>query len=126
MRERARSSRSSPSTIRYPEPSLVTGNDEYSPSGTPYSPRESTAALVPSVPATLSRRCEIAAFAAAAADDYPRTEMISAPRFATRGTNSSSSQVAAASAPPSRSASTSRAGRPATVAWSTSGNWVAE
>ena len=45
MRERARSSRSSPSTIRYPEPSLVTGNDEYSPSGTPYSPRESTAAL---------------------------------------------------------------------------------
>ena len=59
----------------------------------------------------------MAALAAEAAEDAPRTSMISAPRLATRGMNSSRSQA---------SSTWSAAGLPATSAWYTSGYWVAE
>ena len=44
------------------------------------------------VPLTQSKTWSMAALAADAADDAPRTSMISAPRLATRGMNSSRSQ----------------------------------
>ena len=59
----------------------------------------------------------MAAAAAEAAEEEPRTSMISAPRLATRGMNSSSSQDCS-----TRSETFS----PPTVAYVTSGNWVAE
>ncbi len=108
-----------------------------SPSGTPYSPRETTPADVQpragSVPRTQSRTWSSAAWAADATDEEPRTSMISAPRLATRGTNTSSSHGSTASAPPSTSASASGTAIRApgsvacrTVACVTSGNCVAE
>ena len=64
-------------------PSDVTGNDEMSPSGTPYEPSETIPADVQSpagVPLTHECTWSIAAFAAEAADDWPRASMIAAPR----------------------------------------------
>ncbi len=78
------------------------------------------------VPDCSSRTCSIAALAADATDDEPRTSMISAPRFATRGMKTSSSQASAASRPPSRAARASATRSPRTVACETSGNCVAE
>src|ERR1700748_1742652 len=60
----------------------------------------------------------IAALAAEAALEAPRASMIAAPRFWTGGMKSLSIQ--------SRSPTTSAALAPLTLAWKTSGYWVAE
>jgi len=65
--------------IRYPPPSDETGNEQISPSGTPYSPCETTAAEVHAAPAISSRTWLIAAAAADPTDDDPRTSPIAAP-----------------------------------------------
>src|SRR5690606_19922495 len=122
IRSREKSSMSSPSTIFHsPLPSDVTGNEQTSPSGTPYSPDDHRPADVQSpsgVPCRQSRTCAIAAFAADAADDAPRAWMIAAPRLATVGMKSSVSQAV--------SAATSAPGRPPTSAWNRSGYCEAE
>ena len=124
MRAWAHSLISSPSTICHSPSIDRTGNDEIRPAGTPYSPCETTPAEVQSsVPCTQSRTCSIVAFAADATEDEPRTWMISAPRFATRGMKVSSSHVGTSPTMASRAFAT---GSPATVACETSGNCVAE
>ena len=70
------------------------------------------------MPSTQSRTWSIAALAAEAALDAPRASMIAAPRFCTVGMNSFSIQ--------SRSSTASAASAPLTLAWNTSGYWVAE
>ena len=67
----------------------------------------------------------MAALAAEATDDEPRTSMISAPRLATRGMKTSRIHSRAASAP-NCSSSSSTTGRPPAVACAMSGNCVAE
>ena len=105
-----------------------TGNDETSPSGTPYDPSETTAALVHpfEVPSTQSCTWSIVALAADPTEDEPRTSMISAPRFATRGMKWSTSHSRAASGPPRRWDSSADTDWPPAVACETSGNCVAE
>ena len=71
MRARENSSISRPWTICHSPPSDVTGKDEMRPSGTPYEPSETIAALVQSpsgVPLTHEKTWSIAAFAAEAAE----------------------------------------------------------
>ena len=62
-----------------------------------------------------------AALAAEAAEEAPRTSMISAPRFATRGTNSSAAHAGSTTSSAGRQPPSTR-----TRAWVRSGNWVAE
>src|SRR5580765_3492130 len=86
----------------------------------PYEPSDGIAADVQSpagVPLTQSKTWSIAALAAEAADEAPRTSMISAPRLATRGMNSSASHAVS---------TWSATGLPAASAWKTSGYWDAE
>src|SRR5580765_4197260 len=86
----------------------------------PYEPSDGIAADVQSpagVPLTQSWTWSMAALAAEAADEAPRTSMISAPRLATLGMNSSRTQDWS---------SWSATGLPDTSTWDTSGYWVAE
>src|ERR1700709_720825 len=91
-----------------------------SPSGTPYDPSEGIAIDV-QAPAALPLpqvyTWSMAAFAADAADDAPRASMIAAPRLATVGMKSFSSQS---------ESTCSAAILPLTSAWNRSGYWVAE
>ena len=84
-----------------PPSAQMTGNDDMSPSGTPYEPSETTATDVQSpagVPWTHVWTWSIAAFAADAADDAPRASMIAAPRLATVGMNVSRSHASSSTA----------------------------
>src|SRR5699024_1090220 len=122
MRERLNSSISSPCTIcQLPPAVVVTGNDDSSPSGTPYDPSDITAIDTQSPsgePCSQSRAASIVADAADAADEAPRASMMAAPRLATVGIKSSSIQE--------RSLTTSTAFLPSTSAWKISGYCVAE
>src|SRR5581483_2289158 len=94
---RANSSCSRPSTICQPVPSLRTGNPNWRPSGTPYSPRLHTASDAQSPSAVGVRMLlteSITAFAADAADDAPRASMMAAPRLCTVSMNVVRSQSA--------------------------------
>ena len=96
MRARENSSISRPSTIDQSPPEVVTGNEEIRPSGTPYSPLDTTAIETQSSaaePKSQSRAASIVADAAEAAEDEPRASMIAAPRLATVGMKSFSSQA---------------------------------
>src|SRR4029079_5913722 len=97
------------------------GNEEMTPSATPYDPSEGMAMLTQSpsgVPRCQARMWLLAAVAAEADEDAPRASMIAAPRLATVGMNSFSSQA--------WSLTNSAAFLPATSACSRSGYWVAE
>src|SRR5699024_11748516 len=101
-------------------PRLRQGNPVTTPGTVPYCPSDGSATVVqlsPLVPCTQSRIWSTAAPAAEAADDDPRTEMISAPRFATRGMNVSANHS---------SSSPEVTSSPRRVRYDTSGNWVAE
>ena len=70
-------------TFDHSPPDVVQGNEEMSPSGTPYEPSEQTAMLTQSpagVPSAQSRTWLSAALAADAALEAPRASMIAAPR----------------------------------------------
>ena len=96
-----------------PAPVAPHREPELQPSGTPYSPRDTTASETHS-PGGVGRRMltteSMAAFAALAADDKPRAAMIAAPRCCTVVRNSPSSHA--------RSGMTSTAGRPPISAFS--------
>ena len=72
----------------------------------------------PEVPSTQSCTWSMAAEAAEAAEEAPRASMMAAPRLATVGMKSPSTQA--------RSARMSVMGEPLTVAWVRSGYWVEE
>src|SRR5690349_24968344 len=91
------------------------------PSGTRYDPSETTAIDTQSSagePLSQSRAASMVADAADAAEDEPRASMIAAPRLATVGMKSFSSQAWSPTA--------SAAFWPLTSAWKRSGYWVAE
>src|SRR6476619_4794002 len=90
------------------------------PSGTPYEPSDGMPMEVQSpsaVPLTQVWTWSMAALAAEAADEAPRASMIAAPRVATVGMNSLSSQACS---------TCSATGLPLTSAWNRSGYWDAE
>src|SRR6476619_1213224 len=92
------------------------------PSGTPYEPSDGIPMEVQSpsaVPLTQVKTWSMAALAAEAAEDAPRTSMMAAPRLATVGMKSFSTQ--AWSEPVA-----SKPLLPAISAWKRSGYWVAE
>src|SRR5665213_251607 len=108
-------------TVQPPWPLARTGNPNWIPWGTPYSPLDTTANEVqssPRVPLWMAATESMAALAAEAADDSPRASITAAPRFCTVEMKSPCSQAA--------SSMTSVAGLPSMRALAKSGNWVAE